>query len=404
MIIHRLSTSKIFAQGKSTILLTALAVFLISSCSEAGNDFTISGNLENAAGSQLSLYEMGTYDMIPLDSVNVDENGEFRFQGEIDSIRFMSLRAGQLNHVTLIVAPGDNIKISGDLEKFQQTAEVKGSKESELAIELNRKMHLTIMALDSLSEDYRSRMNEPGTDIDRLRETTRSEYENIAGDQRDFTIGFINRNPGSLASLMALYQQLDQSTFVLSQEEDFGYYSMVDSILIEKYPDLDYTLILNQNVSEMKKQIEVREQRESRLGEGVTAPEISLPNPQGDTITLSSHRGKYVLLDFWAAWCGPCRAENPYLVENYNKFSDKGFDIYQVSLDRTEEAWLKGIEEDNLGQWTHVSDLQFWSSVVVPLYNIEGIPANFLLDPDGKIVARNLRGARLGETLNDLLN
>jgi peroxiredoxin len=137
-------------------------------------------------------------------------------------------------------------------------------------------------------------------------------------------------------------------------------------------------------------------------GIGDEAPEISLPSPRGDTVSLHSTRGKIVLLDFWAAWCPPCRKENPNLVAAYDKYMKKGFEIYQVSLDKSKDDWIKGIEADNLGRWIHVSDIKYWNSVVVPLYGIESIPYNLLLDRNGMIIARNLRGAELFSKLEEI--
>jgi thiol-disulfide isomerase/thioredoxin len=109
------------------------------------------------------------------------------------------------------------------------------------------------------------------------------------------------------------------------------------------------------------------------------------------------------LLDFWASWCAPCRQENPNLVKAYSLYHNRGFQIYQVSLDKTKDAWIEGIKNDQLDKWIHVSDIQYWNSVVVPLYKIESIPFNFLLDKDGRIIASNLRGERLLTKLEEVL-
>ena len=134
------------------------------------------------------------------------------------------------------------------------------------------------------------------------------------------------------------------------------------------------------------------------VNEGVMAPEINLATPEGPNLALSSLRGKYVLIDFWASWCGPCRRENPNVVKTYANYKDKGFEIYGVSLDQNREAWLKAIETDKL-VWKHVSDLQYWSSAGAQAYQVNSIPQTFLLDPAGRIIAKGLRGAALDEYL-----
>lgn len=136
---------------------------------------------------------------------------------------------------------------------------------------------------------------------------------------------------------------------------------------------------------------------------GQPAPEISLPDPDGKVVTLSSFRGKYVLVDFWAKWCGPCRRENPNVVKAYQRFSKKNFDILGVSLDRTKADWLQAIKDDGL-TWNHVSDLKYFESQAALDYNINYIPFSVLVDPSGVIIAKNIRGAELHKKLEEVLN
>jgi thiol-disulfide isomerase/thioredoxin len=149
------------------------------------------------------------------------------------------------------------------------------------------------------------------------------------------------------------------------------------------------------------KQFVANLQRLQGVNEGAIAPEISLATPEGPNLALSSLRGKYVLIDFWASWCGPCRRENPTVVKTYAAYKDKGFEIYGVSLDQDREAWLKAIEKDQL-VWKHVSDLKYWSSAGAQAYQVNSIPQTFLLDKEGRILAKGLRGAALDQYLAQL--
>lgn len=203
--------------------------------------------------------------------------------------------------------------------------------------------------------------------------------------QKDVKIEtFIKENPGSLVPAYVLYRDF---SYRLSPEEIKENLKLLDP----KLANTPYVAVLKDLVNTL-----------TSVGIGKKAPDFEGTTPEGKSIKLSASFGKYLLLDFWASWCGPCRRENPNLVKAYQKYHDKGFDIFAVSLDKNKEAWLKGIKDDQLG-WTHVSDLAFWNSAPARLYGVRAIPANVLIDPNGVIVGRNLRGEDLDKKLGELL-
>ena len=170
---------------------------------------------------------------------------------------------------------------------------------------------------------------------------------------------------------------------------------------VKKYPTSDLLLNMKKNYDIQKAQAQQAQQGQTSWV-GQQAPELALPDVNGKVVLLSSFKGKYLLIDFWASWCGPCRAENPNVVRAYSEFKDKNFAILGVSLDKDKDAWQQAVKDDKLA-WTHVSDLKYWSSKAVEVYKFEGIPFNVLIDPQGKIIGQELRGADLENKLKEVL-
>ncbi|RPG64673.1 MAG: TlpA family protein disulfide reductase [Flammeovirgaceae bacterium TMED290] len=258
-----------------------------------------------------------------------------------------------------------------------------------------------------------------GSDDTEILKSIENKITNYRSEIRELNINFVeasqNRDYELINSIQSEFD-FKKNQFELSLKD---YLSSVKSslavLVTADYLDIEENLIfwetIFNNYTEEFKNNSYFQNFESKLIKiksisiGSIAPDIILNDTSGIPITLTSLRGKYVLLDFWAAWCRPCREENPNIVENYNNYKSHGFDVYQVSLDRTKEDWVRGIKQDKL-QWINVSDLKYYQSEAAELYNVDRIPSAFLLDPDGKIIAKHtdLRGPNLSRKLGEIFN
>lgn len=264
-------------------------------------------------------------------------------------------------------------------------ARLSGTSLNDDLMSLNALLKQTSKELESLSNAYNTATEEQLNSED-FANDIQERYQRASEEANALRAQFIRENPTSLISLITL---LDVARPVVEAE-------VVDPL----YELLSSELKARPEAIALAEQLKIAR----KLAIGAIAPDFTQNDPEGKPVSLSSFRGQYVLLDFWASWCGPCRQENPNIVAAYNQYKDKNFTVLGVSLDRPndKEKWLKAISDDRLA-WTQVSDLKFWENEVALQYGIRSIPQSYLLDPDGRIIGKNLRGAALHEKLKELL-
>jgi thiol-disulfide isomerase/thioredoxin len=224
------------------------------------------------------------------------------------------------------------------------------------------------------------------------------EYQKILQDQIEYSKQFVTNNPFSMASIIALFQKFDDQNFIIN---DLQTMRTAASALNSIYPQSEHVKVLYAHTLEYLKNQSNANARQLIQEHGENSPDITLPDTKGNLISLSSLRGKVVLLQFWASVDQGSRTMNPVLVEAYKKYKSKGFEIYQVSLDNNRIEWVDAIDQDELG-WINVGDME-GSTLAVSHYNIQAIPYNYLLNTDGTIIAQNLNGPALDRTLSHIL-
>ncbi len=382
------------------LLALGFCLFLFMACqtrqqNHDADHFTLTGNLQNAVCLSLQIQELTTNEVIPLDSFETDSAGYFFYRGTLAESSFFILRIDQANFITLLIEPGEEIIISGDAKNFKNDYTVRGSDGSQLISCLYNSLRHNQMLLDSLAEVYASVRDD--ANLDEVEKELNKAYEKIWKDQKKFVKRFIKKNPQSLASIIALYQSLGNQS-LLNERDHFVYFEALSKSLSEVYPTNKHVLDLHRRVSRHKRNELKRSMLYDKLAVGNKAPEVILPDPNGQMLALSSFRGNYVLIDFWASWCTPCRRMNADLRHIYEKYNDYGFEIYGISLDRSREQWIQGITEDSI-PWPQVSDLRLWNSPVVSLYNVSGIPYSVLINPEGIIVDKGVDIDELSEYL-----
>lgn len=366
------------------VLTIALGVLFLVSCNSKPEGFTlngtINGDLDN--GTQVFLKTTDSLNqLVDVDTTTV-ENGVFAFagsQGE-PKLHYIFVESNRGN-IPLVLENGKiDLKFQKDSMNY---AKLKGTPQNDLFMNFLGESRKLSERARSMQDDMRVAAQQQDTaTVTALRE----EYIEFQDEVKTFNIDFAKENPDALISVLILGNLMMSKA--LPNEEIRALYEALSPEMKASTPG-----------ARLKEQLD----KSKTTDIGGVAPEFSAPTPDGGTLALSDVKGKVTLVDFWAAWCRPCRAENPNIVSVYNKYHDKGLNVIGVSLDTRAEDWTKAIEADGLA-WNHISNLKRFQDPIARLYNINAIPAAFLLDENGVIIAKDLRGDALEQKVAELLN
>jgi len=373
------------------ILITLSVMF---ACGKKTN-FTISGQLDGGAGKTIYFDKLLISRQLLFDSVKLDKEGKFTFKGNTSSPAFYILKLSKNSFISLLVDSTENVSIQGSYKNFTRDYKVTGSVGSEILLNLDNRFYKARTQIDSLRRLYELHKN------DTLYGPQIAEWDAyssvIKADHSAYVTSFVKRNPFSLASVYALYQKWDENNYVVN---DLQTMKTAASALFSVYPKNEQVIALYTNTLQLIKDEKSKQLSYALKQNAVNTPNIILPDADGRERSLWSLHGKYVLLHFWSAKDRASLIVNPVLSELYNKFKSRGFEIFMVSVDNDRAAWMEAITNDNLN-CINVGDMK-GSFQAVTNYNVRELPFNYLLDKEGNIIGRNLKGPVLNQTLTNI--
>ena len=369
---------------KITLLSCFIAIVACNQTSSQSKGFTLKGKITNASGATVYLNKMEASGLTLTDSAKISDDGKFELSGLVDEPTLYSL---MINNQNIVLAlSNDAIDITGALPDFVNNYEVFNSEDSRSIKSFVKNLIQTQTQSDAINKRFLEAQQKGTANIDSVREVLTKEFGQITTAAATEQKAFVAKNKNNLAGVFGANY--------LNPRTDYDALKTLLEHLQKTKPTSKYTTQLASSLAPFA--------ASQNVALGKVAPEINLNTPEGKLVALSSLRGKVVLIDFWASWCGPCRKENPNVVRIYSKYKAKGFEIYGVSLDKDMNAWKEAIAADGIG-WVQVSDLKYWGSAAAKLYGVQGIPQTFLLDKNGIIAARDLRGAALDAKIGELM-